>query len=64
MLPKRNKKQWIRPSPRHSPRNSNPLPRAAPGDDPMAKLQQLVDMKTQGLLSDDEFTAAKAKLLA
>ena len=66
MLPKRNKKQWIRPSPRHSPRNSNPLPtrRGTSSDDPMAKLQQLVDMKTQGLLSDDEFAAAKAKLLA
>ena len=34
------------------------------GDDLMAKLQQLAEMKNQGLLSDDEFAAAKAKLLA
>ena len=30
----------------------------------MAQLQKLVDMKTQGLLSDEEFAAMKAKLLA
>ncbi len=37
---------------------------AAPaGDDPMEKLQQLATMKTQGLLTDEEFAAAKAKLL-
>jgi len=43
-----------------------PQPAAAAhgGDDLMAKLQQLAEMKNQGLLSDDEFAAAKAKLLA
>lgn len=43
-----------------------PPPPAAPaagGDDTMAKLQQLADMKAQGILSDAEFSAAKAKLL-
>src|SRR5580692_8682428 len=42
-------------------------PPAAPapsgGDDTMAKLQKLADMKSQGLLSDQEFAAMKAKLL-
>ena len=33
-------------------------------EDPMAQLQKLVDMKAQGLLSDEEFAAMKAKLLA
>jgi hypothetical protein len=39
---------------------------AAPagGDDIMAKLQQLADLKAAGILSDEEFAAAKAKLLA
>src|SRR5262245_59848368 len=39
---------------------------AAPpaGDDMMTKLQQLNEMKQAGLLSDEEFAAAKAKLLA
>ena len=46
-----------------------PAPAAAPaaaagGDDAMAQLQKLGEMKAQGLLSDEEFTAAKAKLLA
>lgn len=39
-------------------------PAAAPaGDDMMAKLQQLASLHTQGILSDEEFAAAKAKLL-
>jgi hypothetical protein len=33
------------------------------GDDTMAKLQQLADMKSKGLLSDQEFAAMKGKLL-
>ena len=41
-------------------------PAAAPaaGDDMMAQLQQLATMKAQGVLTDDEFAAAKARLLA
>jgi hypothetical protein len=43
-----------------------PAAPAAPaaGDDLMAKLQQLADMKAAGILDDAEFAAAKAKLLA
>lgn len=39
-----------------------PAPSSA-GDDTMAKLQKLADMKSQGLLSDQEFAAMKGKLL-
>lgn len=39
-------------------------PAAAPADDTIAQLKQLADMKTSGLLTDEEFAAAKAKLLA
>ncbi|MCC6626863.1 MAG: SHOCT domain-containing protein [Chloroflexi bacterium] len=41
-------------------------PAAAPagGGDLLAQLQQLTHLKEAGMLSDDEFTAAKAKLLA
>ncbi len=35
----------------------------APADDLMAQLQQLAQMKQGGLLTEDEFVAAKAKLL-
>ena len=38
--------------------------RSGTGDDAMAQLQQLGDMKAQGLLSDEEFAAMKTKLLA
>lgn len=37
---------------------------AAPVPDLMEQLTKLGDMKAAGLLSDDEFAAAKAKLLA
>lgn len=40
-------------------------PAAAPaGDDLMAKLTQLAELKAAGVLSDEEFAAAKAKLLS
>ena len=44
-----------------------PPPAAAPAppaqDDSMAQLQNLAQLHTQGILSDDEFAAAKAKIL-
>ncbi|HEV7763234.1 MAG TPA: SHOCT domain-containing protein [Acidimicrobiales bacterium] len=41
-----------------------PAPAPAPaGGDEMKQLQQLADMRSQGLLDDQEFAAAKAKLL-
>ncbi|MFF1875779.1 SHOCT domain-containing protein [Kitasatospora herbaricolor] len=40
-----------------------PAPAAAPGDDLMGQLQNLANMHSQGILSDEEFAAAKGKLL-
>ena len=41
-----------------------PAPAAESGEmDVTGELQKLADMRAQGLLSDDEFAAAKAKLL-
>ena len=42
-----------------------PAPAEAPGggDDPIAEIQRLAGLKAQGILSEEEFTAAKAKLL-
>ena len=40
-----------------------PAPAAPPEDDSMARLTELAQLHTQGVLSDDEFTAAKAKIL-
>ena len=41
-----------------------PPPAAAPANDLTSQLQQLATLKEQGILSDDEFAAAKAKLIS
>ena len=40
-----------------------PPPAAAPEDDSAAQLQNLAQLHTQGVLTDEEFAAAKAKIL-
>jgi len=40
-----------------------PPPAPAPGEDLTAKLQELAQLHDSGVLSDEEFAAAKAKLL-
>ena len=37
---------------------------AAGGDDPAEQLRKLADLHNEGKLSDDEYTAAKAKIVA
>jgi hypothetical protein len=41
-----------------------PAPAAAPAQDNIAQLKELADLHNQGVLTDDEFAAQKAKLLA
>ena len=42
-----------------------PAAAAAPAEDPMVtKLKELAQLQSAGILSDDEFSAAKARLLA
>jgi putative oligomerization/nucleic acid binding protein len=38
-------------------------PPAAPEEDKFAKLQQLAELQKQGILTDEEFAAEKAKIL-
>jgi len=40
-----------------------PAPEASAADDPMEKVKQLGELHAQGLLTDEEFAAAKAKAL-
>ena len=40
-----------------------PPPAAAPAADPMAQLKELGELHQTGVLTDEEFAAAKAKLL-
>ena len=44
-----------RPSSRHRP--------LRPADDPMAEIQKLAQLHSAGALTDEEFAAAKAKIL-
>jgi hypothetical protein len=39
-------------------------PAAAPAPDPVAQLKDLADLKAQGILTEEEFAAQKAKILA
>jgi hypothetical protein len=41
-----------------------PAPAAAPAPDPIAQLKQLGELHSQGVLTDEEFAAQKAKILA
>jgi len=41
-----------------------PAPAAAPAQDNIAQLKELAELHQQGVLTDDEFAAQKAKLLA
>lgn len=46
-----------------APAPAAPVEAAPAEDDSMAKLQQLADLHSKGVLSDEEFAAAKAKVL-
>ena len=54
------------PEPQYAPPPPQPQNAAPPpADDPLvAKLNQLAEMHASGILTDEEFSAAKAKLLA
>jgi hypothetical protein len=45
------------------PQYQQPPPAAEPEDDATAKLQELAQLHAQGVLTDEEFAAAKAKIL-
>jgi hypothetical protein len=46
------------------PQSAAPAPQAPAQNDLTAQLQQLASLHSSGVLSDEEFAAAKAKLLA
>ncbi len=52
--------QYAQQQPQYAP----PPPAAAPARDQVAQLKDLADLKSQGILSDAEFEAQKAKILA
>ena len=46
--------------PQYAPQQPPP----APAPDPIAQLKDLAELKSQGILTEDEFAAQKAKILA
>jgi hypothetical protein len=50
--------QYAQPAPAPAP-----APAAGPDDDSIAKLKQLAELKDQGILTQEEFDAQKAKIL-
>jgi Short C-terminal domain len=52
---------YAQPAPPPAP--APPPPAAAPGDSLTAELERLATLRQQGVLTDEEFAAAKAKLL-
>jgi hypothetical protein len=47
-----------------APPQAAPAPAAAPEKDMAEQLRDLADLKNQGILTDEEFAAQKAKILA
>ena len=54
--------QYYEAPPQYAP--PPPAPAAAPVPDPIEKLKQLAELRDQGILTEEEFTAAKTKVLA
>ncbi|HMK09950.1 MAG TPA: SHOCT domain-containing protein [Acidimicrobiales bacterium] len=57
--------QYVQPQPQYTQQYAAPPPPPAPAAAPdlSAQLQQLAGLRAQGVLSEEEFAAAKAKLL-
>ncbi|MFF1786776.1 SHOCT domain-containing protein [Kitasatospora sp. NPDC058243] len=51
------------PPPAPAPQAAPAAPAAAPNDQTLAQLERLVELRQSGMLTDDEFTAAKQRLL-
>ena len=48
----------------YAQQQQQPAPAAAPPKDTVTQLKELADLKAQGVLTDEEFQAQKAKILA
>jgi len=55
--------QYVQPAPQYV-QAAPPPPAAPPADDMFEKLRQLAELKDQGILTEEEFAAQKAKILA
>ena len=60
---RRQAAKWDEQDAQQYAQQAPPPPAAAPEDDTNAQLQNLAQLHTQGVLTDEEFAAAKAKIL-
>jgi hypothetical protein len=63
---RRQEGRWAEQEEQESPEQAAPVPAEAPaggGESTIDQLQQLGELKTQGVLTEEEFAAQKAKLL-
>jgi hypothetical protein len=56
--------QYQQPPPQQQQYYQQPPPPSAPPRDTVTQLKELAELKSQGILTDAEFRAQKAKLLA
>jgi hypothetical protein len=56
--------QYAQQQQQQQPQYAPPPQPAAPARDPVAQLKDLAELKSQGILTDAEFEAQKAKILA
>jgi Short C-terminal domain len=59
-----DEQQYAQQQQQYAPPPQQPAPAAAPARDPVAQLKDLADLKAQGILTEAEFEAQKAKILA
>lgn len=61
---RRQGKRWAAQEEQPQQQDAAPPPAAAPARDAVAQLKELAELKSQGILTDAEFEAQKAKILA
>jgi hypothetical protein len=61
---RRQAERWSQESDQQYYDQAPPAPAAAPAADPLEQLKQLGELRAQGVLTDAEFEAQKAKILA
>ena len=61
---RRQSARWAEQDPQRCLRGQAPAPAAAPRPDPVEQLKELGELRDKGVLTEEEFAAQKAKVLA
>jgi hypothetical protein len=60
---RRQGQRWAQQEEQQAPQQQAPAPAAPAGDSVIDQLKELGELKSQGILTEEEFAAQKAKLL-